>query len=454
MMLEIVRQYTEEPVGMLSPLEEAALRAVRAGVPDAAARGINRRTLGRLRDDDRWLLCDCREGAVIVLRRQSSGTITAVNRPDAPVPHAPGCEFALRDAGEDADAAALVADLFLAGERTEPGEIPDDGVERPWTGGRATSLSQVLKTLMQAAGLNRFDGNGPAAPADWAADYRRAAGELRVARRVRLSDILYTDPAEWEAEGTPERLDEMAERWRGHGRPFVLLSWLARDVAARAIDAGHPEAGRVEVCSRVARPVVGRQRIDGPFLFLGMVARGLDGGGWACRAACVHPVLSAEIPMPVDSGYERRALGALRGAVEYLARDPDLHDALGGAPRVELEKPLFPFVVRGGPCLPDALVKVTRPGGRGDVPAGADGPLREGPFVDRDRARYAIEVMGFASAAYERRKENTHARMKRIGRVVRMEATQFDGSWNGLHSQTDRIARRIGKDIVARWGPG
>lgn len=387
MALEIVRQYTEEPVGMLSPLEEAAVRAVRAGMPDAAARGINRRTLGRLRDDDRWLLCDCREGAVIVPRRRDTKTITAVNRPDAP-----GCEFALRNPGDDADAAALVAELFLAGERADPGEIPDDGIERPWTGGRATSLSQVLKTPMQAAGLNRFDAGGLAAPADWVADYRRAAGERRVARRVKLSDILYTDPVEWEAEGTPERLDEMAERWRGHGEPFVLLSWLARDVAARGINAGPPEAGRVEVRSRVARPVVGRQRIDGPFLFFGMVARGLDGGGWACRAACVHPVLSEEIPMPVDSGVERRAIGALRGAVVDLARDAELRESLGGAPRVELEKPRFPFVVRGGPCLPDALVKVARPGGR-------DGSLSEGPFVDRDRARYAIEVMGFANAA-------------------------------------------------------
>ena len=104
--------------------------------------------------------------------------------------------------------------------------------------------------------------------------------------------------------------------------------------------------------------------------------------------------------------------------------------------------------MRGGPCLPDALVKVVRPGARDDVPEA------QGPFFDRDRARYAIEVMGFASAAYERRKENTHARMKRIGRVVRMKARQFDSSWNDLHSQTERIARRIGKDTVARWGPG
>jgi len=76
----------------------------------------------------------------------------------------------------------------------------------------------------------------------------------------------------------------------------------------------------------------GQRRIDGPFLFLGIVARGEGGGAWACRAACVQPILSAEVPMPVDSGYERRALGELRGSVAGLAGDAALRDALGGPP--------------------------------------------------------------------------------------------------------------------------
>ncbi|MDE0173253.1 MAG: hypothetical protein OYH76_14385 [Defluviicoccus sp.] len=451
MTLEIVRKYTLEPAGPLSAIAADALRAVRLGEADAAAREIYRRTAGWLREKDRWLLCDCRDGAVIAFRLHGSGAVSAVNLPEADVPHAPGCPFGLREAGEDPD--VLVGDLFLPdGEPGKPGEGPGDGVERPWTGGRPTGLAQVLKTLMQAAGLNRFDGaDDPAAPEDWLEALRRVAGEMRVAGRVTMSDILFTDPAKWAVEGTPERLDETARAWPGRGRPFALLSWLAHDVATHGINRNHPEAGRVEVRSRVPRPIVGRSRIDGAFLFLGLVARGMDGGGWACRAAAVQPILSATIPMPVDSGYERRALDKLRGAAAGLARDAALAGALGGPARVALEKPLFPFVVRGGPCLPDALLTVTRPGGRGRVSAGPDGSLPEGPFEDRDTARYVIEVMGFADDAYERRKENTHARMRRIGRVIRMEGKQFDSSWNGLDTQTRRIARRIGKDVVGRW---
>ena len=455
MTLEIVEKNTLEPVGTLSPLAADALRAVRRGEADAAQREINRRTVGWLRGGNRWLLCDCRDGAVIAFRRQDTGAISAVNVPNAEVPHAPGCPFGLRDAGDDADAANLVAELFLPDGRAEPGEGPGEGgVERPWTGGRPSSLSQVLKTLMQAAGLNRFDGGaGSAAPEDWLERYRRAAEGLRVARRVPVPDILFTDPAKWAVDGTPERLDALAGRWPGRGRPFVLLSWLARDVAAHGFNLKHPEAGRVEVHSRVPRPIIGRSRVRGPFLFLGVVARGEGGGAWACRAACVQPILSPDIPMPVDSGYERRALAALRCAAADLARDTALSAALGGAVRVELEKPLFPFIVRGGPCLPDALLTLTRPGGRGHVPAGPDGPLPEGPFADRDTARYVIEVMGFADPAYERRKENTHARMRRIGRVIRMEGRRFDSPWTDLDSQTRLIARRIGKDLVWRWKP-
>ena len=458
MTYEIIDKSTQEPVGeRLTPIEGDAVRAVRiAGAPgadpaDAAAHKINRRTLRPLYDDNRWLLCVCRDGAVITLRELGSGAIVTGNLPEADVPHAPGCPFGLRDAGDDPD--KLVGDLFLPdGESGKPGEGPGDGVERPWRGGRPTSLSQVLKTLMRAAGLNRFDGAAdPHAPQDWPAALRRAAGEMRVARRVKMSDILFTDHARWVVDGTSERLDEITRAWPGRGRPFVLLSWLAHGVAVDAINPNHPEAGRVAVRSRVRRPFVRKSRIGGPFLFLGIVARGEGGGGWACRAAAVQPILSPEIPMPVDSGYERLALDKLRGVAVGLAQDAALAGALGGPVRVELEKPLFPFVVRGGPCLPDALLTVTRPGGRGHVPAGPDGPLPEGPFEDRDTARYVIEVMGFADEAYERRKENTHALMRRIGRVIRMEGNQFDSPWNDLDTQTRKIARRIGKDLVGRW---
>ena len=249
----------------------------------------------------------------------------------------------------------------------------------------------------------------------------------------------------------PDALDAIARVWPGRGRPFVLLSWLARDVAAHRIDPNRPGAGQVEVQSRVARPAVGRDHIKGPFLFLGIVARSRDGGAVACRAAAVQPVLSPEIPMPVDSDNERRALAALRGVAAGLARDPALAEALGGPARVVLEKPLFPLVVDGRPCLPDTILTVTRPGGGEGRAAGLDGPHPEDPSAGGGTARYVIEVMGSSDPAYERRKAVTHARMRRIGRVIRMEATRFDSLWYDLDTQARQIATRIRGDLLARW---
>ena len=41
------------------------------------------------------------------------------------------------------------------------------------------------------------------------------AGEIRVAGRVPVSDILFDDPAKWAADGTLERLNGLARLWRG-----------------------------------------------------------------------------------------------------------------------------------------------------------------------------------------------------------------------------------------------
>ena len=59
--------------------------------------------------------------------------------------------------------------------------------------------------------------------------------------------------------------------------------------------------------------------------------------------------------------------------------------------------------------------------------------------------------MGFDDADYERKKEETHARMERLGRVIRLEGKQFGSERNGLERQRDRIAGRIVKDLLWRW---
>ena len=62
-----------------------------------------------------------------------------------------------------------------------------------------------------------------------------------------------------------------------------------------------------------------------------------------------------EFPIPVDSNYERLALGTLRTTLRILDRAfPDAE--------FELEKPLFEMDTPDGPCIPDFLIRARRGG--------------------------------------------------------------------------------------------
>ena len=83
---------------------------------------------------------------------------------------------------------------------------------------------------------------------------------------------------------------------------------------------------------------------------------------------------------------------------------------------------------------------------------GGDGhPKHHGRFNPRDRARYVVEVMGFKDPGYERGKEETHPRMKRIGRLFPMEGHQFDSADKPLRRQREGITADIEKDLLERW---
>ena len=196
-----------------------------------------------------------------------------------------------------------------------------------------------------------------------------------------------------------------------------------------------------------------QNRVRGPWLFLGLVARSEDRRQWECLSASAQPIVSTLCPVPVDSHSERRALGTLRRLVRGLEADPGLREALGGTLRAELEKPLFRFETAGGPCLPDFLLTITRPGGGGHMP-GNPGPRRaDGRYDPGGVLRCVIEVMGFDDAEYESGKADMHRRMRTLGRrLCRMEAPQFDSPDYPLRRQRETIGADIRSHIMRRWG--
>ena len=203
-------------------------------------------------------------------------------------------------------------------------------------------------------------------------------------------------------------------------------------------------------------PKVFLNRVPGPRLFLGIVARPGDDEPWECLAAWAQPIVAPECPVPVDSGQERRAFETLHRLAAFLEDDMALRQALGARVRVQLEKPLTPYETALGSCLPDFVVTVTLPAAMADGEAGR--PDNDGT------ARYIVEVMGSDDPGYERKKARMHARMQRIGRFFRMEATEFDSPFNvllasgeapGLGAHALRLAvsarEALPPEILRRW---
>ena len=219
------------------------------------------------------------------------------------------------------------------------------------------------------------------------------------------------------------------------------------EVSGREVDPGGE--GHVEAPGPVVCPSIGGRPVIGPYLFLGAVAR--SEGRWACVDACARPIAALDCPVPVDSNYEREAVGALRRLVETLGGNPELAALLGGTLRVELEKPLSIIETTAGACLPDFLLSVVRPSAHGHLPGGPDDPPHLGRFDQRYLAQYVIEVMGFDDPEYKRRKKRTHPRMERLGPVFPMKGWEFGSRDNGIDRQREEITAEIALDLLRRW---
>ncbi len=451
---------------MLEPEEEAALRAVKGREAGPEERALYLRTVGAARARDLWFLCDCRheEGGrrpVIVPRKDGPQRYSLVNLPKSRLPHAEGCVFGL--VGKEGEGRTRRhAPAPLHDDRFDPfppadsatgdddGEDDDDGPMRPvmtaMRGGvaappRHRRVPAMLRLLMQTARLNRLGAvEGFSSPQDWLPEIRHAAERFFTPDGRPASGLVFAGPESWRGGAVARRLEEREPGWPEGRHPFAMLCGAALSLSDTVINPDHPREGRLSVPSGVASLRIGETRIAGPWVFLAIVMRTGKGGPLACVTACARPVFSSARPVPVDSGAERRAFDTLARLLRDMESDPALRQALGGPVRMELEKPLTDFRTAPKPCRPDFIVTVAPP----------ETPRRDAS--DRDLARYVIEVMGSDDEEYRKGKAATHAPMRRIGRLFRMEAPEFDDRRNGIERQAARIMRDIAGDLRRRWG--
>ena len=414
----------------------------------------------KMRRDGLRIECGCRpdlpRGPRLGTRRKRDGRTFVVNLPKQDVAHAENCVFRV----ERPPLPPIVhSDVFKLISRADADRVdidPDSPVNRKSRGlsqgQRPRTMRDVLWTLMHTARLHRLAvADGFSSSRGWLAAIEKASEKFYLPPEVPASEFLFTDPKSWSSGEVGRRLDDAGQDWPEFEDPLALLCWFARDVSEYEVNGTNRELGHVRVRTPVVRPIIGDNPVIGPYLFLGVVERSGDGRRWECTKACAHPIVAANCPIPVDSHYERRALGSLRSLVRNLTKSGKLKKALGGTVRVELEKPLTRTEVAGGPCLPDFLITVTRPNAYSHLPQGPGHPKHRGRFNPRDRARYVVEVMGFDDEDYARDKEETHPRMKRIGRLFSMEGRKFDSAGNPLRRQRESITAKIEEDLLERW---
>ena len=407
--------------------------------------------------------CGCRPdltwGPRLGPRRMQPTRIFLVNRSGQDVAHAEDCVFRLGERDAPPMSPIVHSDVLNLITRADAdrGDIdPDSPVNRKsrglWQGQRPRTMRDVLWTLMHTARLHRLAvADGFSSSRGWLAAIGKAAKQFYLPPKIPASEFLFTDPESWNSGEVGRRLDAAGQDLPEFEKPFALLCWPALNVSEYEVNGTNRELGHMKARTPVVRPIIGDNAVIGPYLFLGAVERSEDGKRWECTKACAQPIVATDCPIPVDSHYERRALGSLRWLVRYLTKSRKLKKALGGAVRVELEKPLTRTEVAGGPCLPDFLITVTRPGAYSHLPQGPGHPKHHGRFNPRDRARYVVEVMGFDDEEYARDKEETHPRMERIGPDSCMEGSEFDSADRPLRRQREEITAKIEKDLLERW---
>ena len=464
MELWLIDRRTRKRIYQLTRREVLALRAYKRGRANAAEEALCLPLLDRAHRDKLWFECCCRRVRSLCPdfhpRRHRNGEYTLANRRGAPVTHAPDCVFRRSDTDATRPPPARHPDVLGGFDAAEEDLPPPDLYTRPhayWKPRPRVAAEQektlwgTASKLMQRAGLNLLGAEERRPPpGEWLAAIAEAAGSLYLPPRVPASGYLFTEPAAWRSGEVAARLEAAAQDWPEGGRPRAYLCWPVDEVSGHAVDPGGE--GHVEAPHPVVCPSVGGRPVIGPYLFLGAVARSAD--RWTCVNACARPIADLDCPVPVDSDYERQAVGALWRLVRTLVGNRELAALLGGAVGVELEKPLTIIKTPAGACLPDFLLTVFRPGAYIHLPGGPGDPRHFGRFDPRDRAEYVIEVMGFDDRKYEDSKKRTHPRMERLGPVFPMEGWEFGSRHNGIDRQREKITADIALDLLRRWRTG
>lgn len=343
----------------LAPWADALLRRRQRGkvLTEAEDRRLQA-VLGDLRDQQRWLACDCLgaggDQPLLSLRRVN-GSVTIVRHGD--VHHDERCPF-FRDPPEALDidrgetAAPLrpvTGSLLLLKERkaisghSRSPHLESNAPHRASPGTRLPRLGRLLLTFAEHGGLSSLDSGEIDAPAgqpvraaDIDAQYQKlkSVGDRPFSGALKLSDVSCFFMAQVPRHLARFRVleKEFPDQVRPQGYVFCVADDWESDGAVSSVHL-HAQGGEraVSVIGRLSQ--YGDQRTPGPFLFLGQIGKVASTGRYELVSGALHPVLSKSLLVPVDSEFERSVLRVLLQQIHYWK---DRHRV-----DVGIRKPLF-----------------------------------------------------------------------------------------------------------------
>ena len=439
MTLDLVTKHGLSSVETLTREQHEAIRQVASGVQNEGLKELVLAVMKRARTNNLWLGCDCRSEVgrrpVVAPCRNDRGTDYWRVLTGRQLLHDQSCVFYRSHVRRKKE------DLWNRPARTVPvgyfsvlRERPDDlqvseqskraGTESVRGGGRRPALSQLLLMLLERADLNLLRSvDGFKQKRDWRRGIWGIMDNLKIAPGRPLRDLWFDHVRMWNGNLVFQRVRTAARDWPAGHKPQGFLCWVVRDMDDLGIGTT-ANGNRVDVVSGVGCPVIGGNRIKWPYLFLGAVGLPKGRSGYECLEGYAQPIVATDCLVPVDSNQERRAFGTLRTTLRILkAEFPDAE--------FEIEKPVFEFETFDGPCLPDFLIRARR---------------------GEEVLQFVVEVMGFDRVEYALAKEVTHPRMRTLGTLCTMQATEFDRiSGAGLKSEGRKVTETIRRVLRDRW---
>ncbi len=404
------------PAYELTEDEQQALRRMADGDRSEDLHAPVLEILVRAHTERLWLACDCRGESgrppVNGPCRNRSGRYYWRRLPPPHVAHAKGCVYSsitvTRQAGDPETRAPVEPsdDRFFTvlpiepedEQVAEPDALPDHRGSRHTN--RPSKLRQRLFELMVYAGLNRLPDAETANAREWSRRIRQAARGIEIAPERSLGDLVFPYRRMWRMDWIDAHMQDLARTWPDGHRPQAFVCGAVRGVDDQGVTGAR--GSRLDVASRVTRPMIGGKAVRPPCLFMGVVGLAEDATSFACLSGHAQPIVAMNCPVPVESSAERKAFGTLRKTLRIMRREFD-------AVRFTLEKPLFETDTQYGPCLPDFVIRA-----------------HPDAWEGRDSVDFMIEVMGFEDEGYRRRKEDTHQAMRTLGTMCLMEANWFD----------------------------